>query len=73
MYLPYNSASRVDRNEISVSTPIFVRVRNSVKAFTGFYDFYLTHDDLYLYDIIFKMAAMEIGEIRFLAITQLLA
>ena len=42
----YNLASRVDRNEISVSTPIFLRVRNSINAFTGFYDFYLTHDEL---------------------------
>ena len=42
----YNLASRADRNGISVSTPIFVRVRNSMKAFTGFYDFYLTHDEL---------------------------
>ena len=42
----YNSASRVDRNEISVSTPILFRVGNSIKAFTGFYDFYLTHDEL---------------------------
>ena len=42
----FNSASRVDRNEISVSTLMFFRVRNSIKAFTGFYDFYLTHDEL---------------------------
>ena len=42
----YISASMGDRNEISVSTPIFLRVRNSIKAFTGFYDFYLTHDEL---------------------------
>ena len=41
-----NSASRVDRNEISMSTPIFFRVRNSIKAITGFYDLYLTHDEL---------------------------
>ena len=43
---PYNSASRVDRNEISVSTLTFFRVKNSIKAFTGLYDFYLTHDEL---------------------------
>ena len=42
----YNSASRADRNETSVSTPIFVRVGNSIKALTSFYDFYLTHDEL---------------------------
>ena len=41
-----NSASRVNRNEISVSTPILYRMRNSIKSFTGFYDFYLTHDEL---------------------------
>ena len=42
----YNSASRVDRNDISVSTPICLRVRNSIKALTNFYGFYLTHDEL---------------------------
>ena len=46
MFFSYNSASRVDRNEISVSTPIFVRVGNSIKTLTGLYDFYLTHDEL---------------------------
>ena len=41
----YNSASRVDRYEIPVSTPIFLRMRNSIKALTSFYDFYLTHNE----------------------------
>ena len=45
-FFAHNSASGVDRNEISVSTPIFVRVRNWIKALTNFYDFYLTHDEL---------------------------
>ena len=39
----YNLSSRADRNEISVSTPIFLRVRNSINILTCFYDFYLTH------------------------------
>ena len=39
----YNSASRVHRNEILVSTPMFLRVRNSIKALTSFCDFYLIH------------------------------
>ena len=44
-FLPITLASRVDRNEILVSTPIFLRVGNSIKALTSFYDFYLTHDE----------------------------
>ena len=67
----YNSASNVDRNEISGSTPIFFRVRNSIKAFAGFYDFnWLIMN--YLCDVIFKMATTNIGEITFLIVTQLL-
>ena len=55
----YNSASRMDRNEISASTPIFLRVGNSIKALTSFYDFWLMMN--YLCDAIFKMTALEIG------------
>ena len=62
----YNSTSRVDRNEILVSTPIFLRVRNSMTAFTGFYDF-IWLMMYYLCDAIFKMAATEIGKIMFFA------
>ena len=39
----YNLASRADRNEISVSTHILLKARNSIKTLTSFYDFYLTH------------------------------
>ena len=39
MFFPL-TASRVDRNEISVSTLICLSVGNSVKALTSFYDLF---------------------------------
>ena len=67
----YNSASRVDRNKISVSTPIFLRVRNFIKAFTGFYVFYLAHDELPVWRH-FQNGRHGNGQNHVLPVTQLL-
>ena len=72
MFLSYNSASRVDRIDISVSTPIFLRFEElNESTETGFYDFHLTHDELPVTPFS-KWPPRKLAKSCFLPITQLL-